>query len=76
MTSTTQSAWQASHGQTIPRFGRFLQIFDRLSLAYRIYRERRALLALSDYDLKDIGLSRADAHREASRSLWDLPEPR
>lgn len=74
MTSTTQSAWPASHGQTMPRAGRFLRIFDRLSLAYKIYRERRALLALSDYELKDIGLSRADAHREASRPLWDLPE--
>ena len=76
MTSTTQSAWQASHGQAIPRTGRFLRIFDRLWLAYKVYRERQALLALSDDELRDIGLSRADARREANRPLWDLPEIR
>jgi uncharacterized protein YjiS (DUF1127 family) len=37
------------------------------------YRQRRALLALSDHMLHDLGLSRADAWREAGRSFWDLP---
>lgn len=36
-------------------------------------RQRRALLALDDRMLSDLGLSRGDAHREASRSLLDLP---
>jgi uncharacterized protein YjiS (DUF1127 family) len=35
--------------------------------------ERQALMALDDRLLKDIGLSRADAVREARRSFWDDP---
>ena len=35
-------------------------------------RQRRSLLALDDVTLKDIGLSRADAEREASRRFWDV----
>lgn len=42
--------------------------------ALETYRERRQLLALSDATLKDIGVSRADAEREASRRFWDLPD--
>jgi uncharacterized protein YjiS (DUF1127 family) len=34
-------------------------------------RQRRALGALSDHMLKDLGLSRADALREAGRPFWD-----
>ncbi len=34
-------------------------------------RQRRALRRLDDHMLKDIGLSRADAWREAERSFWD-----
>jgi uncharacterized protein YjiS (DUF1127 family) len=33
-------------------------------------RERRLLLALDDRSLKDLGLSRADARREAARPFW------
>jgi len=76
MTSTTQSAWQTSQPPTTSHLGSILQFFGRWAQAYRVYRERRALLALSDHALKDIGLSRADAYREASRPIWDLPENR
>lgn len=34
-------------------------------------RTRGALLELTDYQLKDIGLSRSQVHREASRPFWD-----
>jgi uncharacterized protein YjiS (DUF1127 family) len=34
-------------------------------------RSRRMLLELTDYQLKDIGITRADAHGEASRRFWD-----
>jgi uncharacterized protein YjiS (DUF1127 family) len=34
-------------------------------------RQRRALAAMSDHMLKDLGLSRADALREAGRPFWD-----
>ena len=34
-------------------------------------RSRRALQELSDHQLKDIGLSRADAFKEGTRRFWD-----
>ena len=34
-------------------------------------RQRRALGAMSDHMLKDLGLTRADALREAGRPFWD-----
>ena len=33
-------------------------------------RQRRALLALSDHALKDIGLNRADAFAEGTKPFW------
>jgi uncharacterized protein YjiS (DUF1127 family) len=44
-----------------------------LVLGWReVARQRRALLTLDERLLKDIGITRADAEREASRPLWDL----
>ena len=34
-------------------------------------RQRRALGAMSDHMLKDLGLTRTDALREAGRPFWD-----
>jgi len=42
----------------------------RLLRWYELARQRRALLALNDHMLKDIGISRAEAEREASRPFW------
>ena len=33
-------------------------------------RQRRALLALSDHQLKDLGISRREAEREGSKPFW------
>lgn len=33
-------------------------------------RQRRAMLALDDHLLRDIGISRADVEREASKPFW------
>ncbi|HEX2256367.1 MAG TPA: DUF1127 domain-containing protein [Afifellaceae bacterium] len=44
--------------------------FVRLQEALERRRTRWALLQLSDEQLKDIGISRADAENEARRSLW------
>ncbi|MGH1351568.1 MAG: DUF1127 domain-containing protein [Methyloligellaceae bacterium] len=38
--------------------------------------ERYKLSRLDDRMLKDIGLSKADVHKEVNRSFWDTPEPR
>jgi len=42
----------------------------RLLHWHELARQRRALLALSEHMLKDIGISRAEAEREASRPFW------
>jgi uncharacterized protein YjiS (DUF1127 family) len=44
--------------------------FARLLQWHELARQRRALLALNDHMLKDIGISRAEAEREASRPFW------
>lgn len=49
-------------------------VVSALRLALQVYRERRALMALSDRMLADIGLSRADIHAEATRSIFDMPD--
>jgi uncharacterized protein YjiS (DUF1127 family) len=33
-------------------------------------RQRRALAALDDHQLRDLGLTRSDAFRESSRPFW------
>lgn len=39
----------------------------------QLYRERRLLRMLSDHQLRDIGLTRAQAEAEAERPFWDDP---
>ncbi len=39
-----------------------------------VHRQRKALARMDDTALDDIGVSRAQAHREASRPIWDAPE--
>jgi uncharacterized protein YjiS (DUF1127 family) len=41
-----------------------------------VARQRRALLALDERLLKDIGITRPDAEREASRPFWDPAQER
>ncbi len=47
--------------------------FGRIAKALTVRRERRALMALDDRMLADVGLSRADAYREAHRPFLDVP---
>ena len=60
-----------------PRFARSLTsvgaVLGLIRHAATVRRQRRALLALDERMLADIGLSRSQAYREASRSLTDLP---
>ena len=55
------------------RHGFWTWLVVRIEEMIAIRRERRALLRASDHMLRDLGLSRADAYREGSRSIWDLP---
>ncbi|BAQ43794.1 MULTISPECIES: DUF1127 domain-containing protein [Methylobacterium] len=45
-------------------------LIERLELWADRRRERRALIACPDGLLKDVGLSRADAMREADKPFW------
>jgi uncharacterized protein YjiS (DUF1127 family) len=47
------------------------RVAARLLDWHELARQRRALAALDDHMLKDIGLSRADARQEAERPFWD-----
>jgi uncharacterized protein YjiS (DUF1127 family) len=59
------------------QFGRRItQVFVAIELALQVRRERRMLAGLSDGMLKDLGLTRADVHRETGRALWDVPAER
>ncbi|OOZ36735.1 hypothetical protein BOW51_05730 [Solemya velesiana gill symbiont] len=46
----------------------------QVAYSYQLARQRRQLAELSDEMLKDIGISRAEAYREAHRSFWDEPK--
>ncbi|MEM7178813.1 MAG: DUF1127 domain-containing protein [Pseudomonadota bacterium] len=48
-----------------PRFS-FLRMFS-------VMEERRRLAEMSDAQLDDIGITRAEALREARRPFWNLP---
>ncbi len=45
-------------------------LFDTVALWAERRRQRRALAALPDHLLSDIGLSRADAEDEADKPFW------
>lgn len=45
----------------------------QISYSYRLARQRQQLAELSDEMLKDVGISRTEAVREASRHFWDEP---
>jgi uncharacterized protein YjiS (DUF1127 family) len=49
-----------------------LALFDRLLGMLAVSRQRRQLAQLSDAQLKDIGITRADAEREASQPFWRI----
>lgn len=73
--------FQTSLGTTLVHLAhtaadRTIQAFAHFSLCLRIARERRQLRGFDTRSLKDIGLSRADAHREADRGFWDIPDHR
>lgn len=44
---------------------------DTLWLWMERYRQRRALIMMSDHMLKDLGLSRSDAGREGGKRFWE-----
>lgn len=57
----------ASHSRRVT----LLSIAEWVEALLERRRSRLALLELTDDQLKDIGLSRSEAHREACRPAWD-----
>jgi uncharacterized protein YjiS (DUF1127 family) len=47
-----------------------LRVVAMIEMAVERRRSRLALLEMSDAQLKDIGISRSEAYREASRPFW------
>ena len=45
----------------------------RIAAALAVRAERRALMALDESALKDMGFNRGQAQCEASRTFWDVP---
>jgi uncharacterized protein YjiS (DUF1127 family) len=48
-------------------------VFNQIRRALEVRRQRKALLALDERMLADVGLSKADVYREAHRTFLDLP---
>lgn len=48
----------------------FVRVLETLLTWRERARQRRTLLELSDHMLRDIGISRADAHGEALKPFW------
>lgn len=46
-------------------------LLGRIGRAVERWRQRRDLLELTDPELRDIGLTRRQARREAARPFWD-----
>ena len=67
-TGGASSAWRALGGCLARGAKSLASGLDRL-LERR--RSRLALLEMTDDQLKDIGISRCDAHREGIRHFWD-----
>ncbi|MEP9389370.1 DUF1127 domain-containing protein [Mesorhizobium sp. KR9-304] len=47
-----------------------LRVVTMIEMAVERHRSRHALMELSDAQLKDIGISRSEAFREANRPFW------
>ena len=64
---------RASDTATIRRSLRaqFMAAANWISCQMERRRSRRALLEMTDDQLKDIGLSRGEAYSESTRRLWD-----
>jgi uncharacterized protein YjiS (DUF1127 family) len=63
-TTRTDVSMRSSRGSTL------LRVVAMIEMAVERRRSRLALLEMSDAQLKDIGISRSEAFREANRPFW------
>ena len=50
-----------------------LAMVSLIGLAFAARRQRKALKALEDEALSDLGLTRTEAEAEANKPIWDVP---
>jgi len=62
----------SSHTQFHPAF-RVATLYRALAAGVSVYRQRQHLKTLDDSRLRDLGISYAQAHREAHRPVWNVP---
>jgi uncharacterized protein YjiS (DUF1127 family) len=75
-TISRQPRSSSSHEVSAASIVRFVRTAaEWLKTAMEKRRGRRALHNLPDERLADIGISRAEARREAARPFWDFTEP-
>jgi len=55
---------------------RIKSAYSRIKYLEQVRKERHELKSLSDDQLQDIGIHRADADHESARSYYDVPEDR
>lgn len=70
MTHRTQTLGSLFVAAADPRGSLLMRSVDALFTWLERAQERRALASLSDSQLKDVGLSRADISREIDKSFW------
>ena len=72
---TLNTATQTCRPARISRLGGVFQALKLgLTRARAVRCQRRDLARLDDRMLRDIGLTRTEARREAQRAVWDAPE--
>ena len=65
-TGTTGACTRSSGSRT----STLMRVISVIEMAVQRRRSRIALMEMSDAQLKDIGVSRSEAYREASRPFW------
>lgn len=71
MSTFTTTRTDVSERTLAPRGSLLLRVISMIEMAVQRRRSRIALMELSDDMLKDIGVSRSEAFREANRPFWD-----
>ena len=61
------------HITQLSRHDNGANVWRRVARWFELGRERRTLARLTESDLKDLGLSRADILVESERPFWDDP---
>jgi len=65
-TDTTGASMRSSGART----STLLRVISMIEMAVERRRSRMALMEMSEAQLKDIGISRSEAYREANRPFW------